>query len=220
MAHGGGKSWGETFGASVMVKVKVCGIKRLEDAKEALRLGADFLGFNMYSRSSRFVEPGSVASMMDELPPNVCSVGVFVNEEKQRIQNLIHHCRFKVLQFHGDQNHRFLQGWGEKLIKVVRMKGPISRWEIIRYLEMADWVLVDALTEGYGGGGKGFSWEWLEGVPRERLFIAGGLNPDNVAEAVRVLQPFAVDVASGVEAKPGVKDWRMLGEFIKNAKNA
>jgi phosphoribosylanthranilate isomerase len=203
-----------------MVKVKVCGIQRLEDANEAVRLGADLLGFNLYSRSPRYVEPARVVSITDQLPPHVCAVGLFVNEEKRHVQELARLCRFEVLQFHGDEDDQFLQGWREKLIKVVRMKDAASKWEVERNLQRADWVLVDAITEGYGGGGKRFSWEWLEGVSGERLFLAGGLNPKNVAEAVRTFRPYAVDVASGVEVRPGVKDWWKLGEFIENAKSA
>jgi phosphoribosylanthranilate isomerase len=203
-----------------MVKVKICGIQWVEDAEEAVRLGADFLGFNLYPRSPRYLPPDEVVSIVGKIPSSVTTVGLFVNEERSWVEQSSRLCGFGALQFHGDEDALFLEGWSQKVIQAVRMTGPESRGAVEAGLKKADWVLVDASSKGYGGAGKQFPWEWLQGISGERLFLAGGLDPSNVAMAVSVFRPFAVDVASGVEKAPGVKDWRKLKEFIEHAKNA
>lgn len=205
-----------------MIKVKICGLTNLKDALKAVECGADALGFNFYRPSPRFVPPARVAAIVRELPPEVCRVGVFVNEARQVIEGVIGECQagtgtgLTAVQFHGDEDAAYCRNWPLKVIKAVRVGRP----EALRTIDdfPADLFLLDSWTAGFGGSGASFRWDWLSGSISDRTILAGGLDLDNVRRAVRDLNPFAVDVCSGVESAPGIKDHVKMRDFVAAAK--
>jgi phosphoribosylanthranilate isomerase len=200
-----------------MVKVKICGITRLEDALLAARLGADALGFNFWPGSKRFVDPGAARAIIDRLPPFVTAVGVFVNQPPAHVLATAEQSGVTVVQLHGDEQPRECNGYPLPAIKALRVTGPESLAEMERYRVQA--FLLDAPGAGFGGSGATFDWALArEASARGTILLAGGLTPENVAEAVRSVRPWAVDVASGVEASPGVKDPDKLARFIASAR--
>jgi phosphoribosylanthranilate isomerase len=208
-----------------MIKVKVCGITNLADAQKALEFGADALGFNFYPPSPRCITPEAARVILQQLPKESCNVAVFVNELKQKVCEIIAHGKlangwqaYSGLQFHGEESEDYCRGWPMKTIKAFRLKEKQS----LEGMELfpADFYLLDSWSSGYGGSGAVFPWEWLEGLQADRLILSGGLSPENVAEAIRRVHPYGVDVCSGVEARPGIKDHAKLKEFIVAAKGA
>jgi phosphoribosylanthranilate isomerase len=214
---------------SYQVRVKVCGVTSTADALQAAALGADAVGLNFYPQSPRYVLPEDAAAILRELPPFVEPVGLFVNQPLTEVfAAAAGFTGLRTVQWHGDEPEvsaspafRFIPAFA------VRDRESLAR--ISRYLErcrelgrLPAAVLVDAHVAGlYGGTGQRAPWELLAdfrpGVP---LILAGGLTPDNVAEAVRVVQPYAVDVASGVESSPGRKDVEEMRRFIGNVRDA
>jgi phosphoribosylanthranilate isomerase len=208
-----------------MVKVKVCGITRLIDAEKALEFGADLLGFNFYPPSPRCMTPDAAAAILAQLPHSGGAVALFVNEPRAHVLEVIERARlgaagggYGYLQFHGEESSAYCTGWPVKVIKALRMQARVSLEQLERYA--ADFLLLDSYSAGYGGSGTVFPWEWLEGVDAGKLILSGGLTIENVADAVRHIAPYAVDVCSGVEARPGIKDHVKLKEFIIAAKSA
>lgn len=198
--------------------VKICGITNIDDALDAAHSGADALGFNFYQKSPRYVDPQRAGNIIRELPPFVTAVGLFVNEDPGRVEDISGMCGLDILQFHGDETPDYCAGFSRRVIKAFRIR---SR-EDVDYLRAyrVSACLLDAYSEGaYGGTGRTFNWDLAaEAKGMGRVMLAGGLTPDNVAEAVAAVGPYAVDVASGVESAPGKKDRRMVEEFIRRAK--
>ncbi len=201
------------------VRVKICGITRLEDALAAVRLGADALGFNFWPRSRRYVTPEAARAIVARLPPLVTSVGVFVDPTRDEVLRAADIARIQVAQLHGDESPGFCASLPLPVLKAVRVKDARSLVALVSY-EVAGFLL-DSESAGYGGSGAAFDWALVADVAAELpVVLAGGLGPDNVAEAVRAVRPWAVDVASGVESAPGVKDAVKMERFIRNAKEA
>jgi phosphoribosylanthranilate isomerase len=207
------------------VKVKVCGITDLADAEKALEFGADMLGFNFYPPSPRSVAPEKAREIIERLPAGSFNVALFVNAAKARVEEVLALGRrrdgspgYRALQFHGEESADFCRGWGLPIIKAFRMKERASLAGIKNF--PADFCLLDSWTEGYGGSGAPFPWEWLEGLDADKIILSGGLNAENVADAIKKIRPYGVDVCSGVEARPGIKDHVKLKEFISAAKAA
>jgi phosphoribosylanthranilate isomerase len=208
-----------------MVKVKVCGITNSVDALKAVELGADALGFNFYPPSPRYVSPEKARAILAELPGEICNIALFVNEPRERVREILSYGRlsedrqvFRGLQFHGEESRDYCRGWELKIIKAFRIKNRSSLAELSGF--PADFYLLDSWTPGYGGSGSSFSWDWLQGLAPDRLILAGGLGIENVATAVQRVRPYGVDVCTGVETRPGVKDHGKLKEFISAAKGA
>ncbi len=208
-----------------MVKVKVCGITRLDDAEKALEFGADALGFNFYPPSARYVDKQSAYAIVLRLPESSCNVAVFVNEAKETVREMIAQEKlpsgrqpFHCVQFHGEENEEYCRGWPLKVIKAFRVKDQKSLHGIEAF--PADFYLLDSWSQGYGGSGAGFPWEWLDGLASGKIILSGGLTLANVANAVQRIRPYAIDVCSGVDARPGIKDHAKLKEFILRAKGA
>jgi phosphoribosylanthranilate isomerase len=206
-----------------MAKVKICGLTNLRDALQAVAYGVDALGFNFYPPSPRFISTAAAAAIIRELPPDVCKVGVFVNEPKPSIESVIRECKtgdlgLTALQFHGDEEPAYCRNWSLKVIKALRVKGP----ETLRAVDdfPADLFLLDSWSSGFGGSGTSFRWEWLTGFNSSRMVLAGGLDLENIRQAVRDLKPFAVDVCSGVESAPGIKDYAKMRDFVAAVKNS
>ena len=201
------------------VRVKVCGITSLDDAHAAVDAGAVGLGFNFYPGSPRYITPELAAEIVAHLPPAVCAVGVFVNETRARVAAVARQVGLTALQFHGDESPEFCRGWGRKVLKAIRVRDGHAAAAARRYA--VDFILADAYVEGQRGGtGRRIVPILLEGFERRRLILAGGLTPENVADAVRTVRPFAVDVASGVERAPGKKDITLMRRFIAHAQTS
>jgi phosphoribosylanthranilate isomerase len=208
-----------------MTRVKVCGITTLEDAEKALEFGADALGFNFYPPSARFVAPELARAILEKLPDRTLSTALFVNESKERVRAVLRYGElgegrqaYRWLQFHGDESAEYCRGWSLNVIKAFRVKNKRSLDAMADF--PADFYLLDSWSPGYGGSGEAFPWEWLDRLNSEKLILSGGLTVDNVAEAIRRIQPYGVDVCSGVEARPGIKDHAKLKDFILAAKSA
>ena len=208
-----------------MVKVKVCGITSLDDAAKALEFGADLLGFNFYPPSPRCIKPEAAAAILAGLPETTCNVALFVNESKTRVREVLAHGKladgrpaYSALQFHGEESAEYCLGWDLKVIKAFRLKEKASLLGMEGF--PVDFYLLDSWSSGFGGSGAGFPWEWLESVKTDNLFLSGGLTVANVADAVRRVHPYGIDVCSGVESRPGIKDYGKLKEFISAAKTA
>ncbi len=202
------------------VRVKVCGITRLEDALLAVRLGADALGFNFWPRSKRYLAPAAAREIIRRLPPLVASVGVFVDPTREEVLRAAEASGIQVVQLHGDEPPALCAALPLPVLKAIRVRDAASL-EAIGAYEAAAGILLDTASPGYGGSGATFDWALAALAAAARpLVLAGGLGPDNVAEAVRIVRPFAVDVASGVESAPGIKDGLRMRRFIEAAKEA
>jgi len=202
----------------IMVKVKICGITRTDDALHAADRGADALGFVFFDKSPRCVSPELAREIISGLPPFVTTVGLFVNEQPRRIREIAEFCALDVLQLHGDETPQECHLPPHRVVKALRIRDKSSLTPLADYAVSA--LLLDAWVAGaYGGTGKAFSWELAaRAAETHRIILAGGLNPENVADAVRSVRPYGVDVSSGVESAPGNKDPRKVEAFIRAAK--
>lgn len=196
-------------------RIKICGITRPDDARVAVELGADALGLVFYPKSPRSVTIDQAREIAAVVPPFVSLVALFVDETADSIQQVLQALPVGVIQFHGDETPEFCRQFQRPWIKALRVKpGADVAGECGRYTEAAG-VLLDAFQEGVPGGtGKTFDWSLAEAALPMPWVLAGGLNPDNVGEAVRRLRPGAVDVSGGVEASHGIKDQEKIRRFI------
>jgi phosphoribosylanthranilate isomerase len=201
-------------------RVKICGITNLADAQSAVEAGADALGFNFYDKSPRFVTIQRAAEITKQIPPFVMRVGVFVNAQEEFVLRAIAEAGLTMLQFHGDELPEFCAQFGLMSMKAFRMRDEKSLAELPQF--QTDAYLLDAFSpEARGGTGEKFNWDLAVEAQRfgKPIFLAGGLTPENVADAVRKVIPFGVDVASGVESSPGKKDPAKVKAFIAAAKS-
>ena len=201
-------------------RVKICGITNLADAQVAVEAGADAVGFNFYEKSPRFVTLKTAGEITKQLPPFVMRVGVFVNAPADFILRAIGEAGLTMLQFHGDEPPEFCTQFGLMSMKAFRIRDEKSLAELTNY--QTDAFLLDAFSpEARGGTGEKFNWELAIEAQKfgKPIFLAGGLTPENVAEAVKKVRPFGVDVSSGVESAPGKKDHAKLKAFIEAAKS-
>jgi phosphoribosylanthranilate isomerase len=200
------------------VQVKICGITRPEDAEAAIACGADIIGLNFYPPSPRALTLERAREIREVAGDRCAIAGVFVNAARDYVEECRRVLRLDLLQFHGDEDIAALQGWAIPTIRAIRLEPETMLASITS--SGADYLLLDTFEPGqYGGTGRALATDRLAGVDLSRVFIAGGLSPDNVASAAR-LKPYAVDVASGVESTPGLKDAAKLRSFIANAKSA
>ncbi|RJR42101.1 MAG: phosphoribosylanthranilate isomerase [Deltaproteobacteria bacterium] len=200
-----------------MVRVKICGITNLEDAMLAAHLGADALGFIFYPPSPRSVEPEAAKNIIAQLPPFVTTVGVFVDEDAAKVKELAAAVGLDWLQLHGKETPEYCRSLGRRVIKAFRIRDNNSLSEMKTYRGVAQAFLLDTYKKGQvGGTGETFNWDLaLEAKKSGPIILAGGLTAENIAQAIVAVQPFAVDVASGVEAAPGRKDPGALRAFFK-----
>ena len=197
------------------VKVKICGVTNVADALAAAEAGADMIGLNFYEGSPRLVTPALAAEIARALPPFVLRVGVFVNPAEAQVLEAIAGCGLNLLQFHGDEPSDFCTQFGVMSVKALRVREAASLQALADFHTEA--FLLDAYAKtGLGGTGEKFNWDLAVAAQKygKPIFLAGGLTPENVAEAVRQVRPFAVDVASGVESAPGKKDAAKVRAFI------
>jgi phosphoribosylanthranilate isomerase len=201
------------------VKVKICGITNPEDALAAVEAGADALGFMFYDRSPRCVSLQAAADIIRSLPPFIVKVGVFVNAPEALVRRAIADCGLSLLQFHGDETPDYCLQFGLMSLKAFCMRDAGSLEALTHYRTDA-WLLDACVPDKPGGTGETFNWDLAVKAKTfgRPIFLAGGLTPENVAEAVRKVQPYAVDVSSGVEIEPGKKDRQKIRAFIAAAK--
>ena len=202
-------------------RVKICGITNLADAQAAVAAGADALGFNFYEKSPRFVSLKTAAAISKQIPPFIMRVGVFVNAPEELVARAIDECGLGLLQFHGDEPPEFCAQFGLMSMKAFRIRDAESLKELPKYPTDA-WLLDACSSENPGGTGEKFNWELAVEARKfgRPIFLAGGLAPENVAEAVRRVKPFGVDVSSGVESSPGKKDHQKIRNFIARVRNS
>jgi phosphoribosylanthranilate isomerase len=201
------------------MRVKICGITRLEDALAADRLGADALGFNFWPGSKRYVTPAAAWEIVRRLPPLVTPVGVFVNQPESEMIGIAKETGMRVLQLHGDESPVVCARLPFPVVKAIRVDAVKALSALASY-EVAAFLL-DTPSRGYGGTGAPFDWSLAEGISEiAPIVLAGGLTPENVARAIAAVKPYAVDVASGVESAPGVKDEGKMARFIEEARSA
>jgi phosphoribosylanthranilate isomerase len=202
-------------------RVKICGITNLADAQAAVKAGADALGFIFYEKSHRCMTVPAVAKISKRLPPFVLRVGVFVNAPEELVTRAIGECGLGLLQFHGDEPPEFCMRFGLMSMKAFRIRDAESLKELPKFSTEA-WLLDAYSAENLGGTGEKFNWDLAVEAQKfgKPVFLAGGLTPENVAAAVRKVQPFGVDVSSGVESSPGKKDHARVRAFIANVRQA
>ena len=201
------------------VRVKICGITRLQDLHAACEAGADALGFVFYEKSPRHVSIATATALVRELPPFVQSVGLFVNAEPAFIEAVLQAVPLDLLQFHGDESAADCMRYGRPYIKAVRVTPSTDLLKCAADFETARGLLLDAYVPGVPGGtGERFDWSLIPPDLPKPVILSGGLTPANVADAVAQVRPWAVDVSSGVEAAKGIKDPHHVAQFIAKAK--
>lgn len=197
-------------------RVKICGITRPDDALAAARAGADAVGLVFYAKSPRAVTIAEAQAVARALPPFVTTVGLFVDAAPDDIREVLRSVPLDRLQFHGNERPDQCRVYGRPYVKAVRMRETTDLTAVARSYHDAAGLLVDTYVEGVPGGtGRAFDWSHLPSSLGRPLILAGGLTPDNVAEAVSRVQPWAVDVSGGVESAPGVKDAARIEAFIR-----
>jgi len=215
-----------------MFRIKICGITNVEDGLRVVEAGADAVGLNFYTKSPRYVEPETARQIIDALPVGTVKVGLFVNASKEYVCGTCEALTLELIQLHGDEPPEFLAELGTRPVMRAFRVGPSGLRPVTGYLQrcrrlecMPRMVLVDSLATGaYGGSGKLTDWSALERYPTQPTFpplvLAGGLTPENVAQAIRTVGPAAVDTASGVESSPGRKDPAAVEAFVRAAREA
>ncbi len=201
------------------LRVKICGITNPEDALFAVEAGADALGFVFYEKSPRYVRPKEARLIAKKLPPFVTTVGVFVDEEPGRVMDIAREAGLGAIQLHGHETPAYCTHMGLSVIKALRIRDEGDILAMASYEVSA--FLLDAYKEGeMGGTGEVFDWNFAIKAKEGKtpVILSGGLTPENVAKAVKKVRPYAVDVSSGVESRPGVKDRDKVSAFIKKAK--
>ncbi|MDA8170227.1 MAG: phosphoribosylanthranilate isomerase [Nitrospiraceae bacterium] len=202
-----------------MVKVKICGITNFDDALAAAEFGADALGFVFYKKSPRHIAPDKAAQIIFRLPPFVSTVGVFVDEKKKEIEKIMDRLGLDAAQFHGHEPPEACE-IPRRTIKAIRVK-ELTDLEPMRHYRVSAFLLDTFTKDAPGGTGQIFNWSIaVDAKPFGKIILAGGLTPENVAEAIRMVKPYGVDVSSGVELEPGIKNHEKLRLFIQRAKEA
>ncbi len=195
-------------------RVKICGITRTEDAQAAAEAGADAIGFVFYPRSPRALSVERACEIARRLPPFVGVVALFVNPDPALVHEVIGHLRPGLLQFHGDETPEQCEAFGHPYLRAARMRKGLDLLDLgVRHAH-ARGLLLDAFVEGFGGGGETFDWSLIPPDVGRPIVLSGGLHAGNVAQAIRCVRPWAVDVSSGVERAKGVKDAAAIRDFV------
>ncbi|MDH5564018.1 MAG: phosphoribosylanthranilate isomerase, partial [Nitrospirota bacterium] len=196
-----------------------CGITNAQDAEAAVAAGADALGFVFYAQSPRCIEPAVAKRIIAQLPPFVLSVGVFVNQDQEIIRNIYNECGLAFTQLHGDETPAFCESLGRPILRALRLRDRGSLLALAEYkgrMGVRGFVVDAFSAEAYGGTGQTVDWSLAREVAKAApILLAGGLTPGNVQEAVRQVQPYGVDVSSGVEERPGKKDHEKIRAFTR-----
>ena len=201
-------------------RIKICGITRAQDAHSAAQAGADAIGLVYYPPSPRYLSPERAVELRDVLPPFVQTVALFVNPDAAQVAQVLQRVRPGVLQFHGEETPEFCGQFGVPFVKACRMRAGGDALEYLRPFSRAAAWLFDSHVPEYGGVGEGFDLSLMPAVKEKPVILSGGLSRDNVAEAIRRVRPWGVDVSSGVESAKGVKDAAKIAAFIAEVRNA
>lgn len=202
-----------------VVRSKICGITRVEDALAAVAAGADAIGLVFYARSPRAVTVEQARQIVAALPPFVTTVGLFVDIERAELQQILADVPLDLLQFHGDESLAQCEGHGRPYIKALRVKPGDDLVALMAQYPSASGILLDTYVEGVPGGtGLAFDWSLVPQALPKPVILAGGLTPENVAAAIAAVKPYAVDVSGGVEASKGIKDADKVRAFIREVR--
>ena len=202
-------------------RVKVCGITRVEDGLAAARVGVDAVGFVFYPGSPRYVASERARDIAAKLPPFVSTVGLFVDADAATVAATLRAIRLDYLQFHGAESPEFCAQFDVPFLKAVRVKPGVDLLQYAITFSAAKALLLDAFVAGmHGGTGQGFDWQLIPSNMPTPVILSGGLAPGNIAQAVRTVRPWAVDVSSGVEAAKGIKDANKIEQFMRGVRNA
>jgi phosphoribosylanthranilate isomerase len=202
-----------------VIKVKICGITNYDDAAMAVNLGADALGFIFAPASPRKIEPAAAAEIIRRLPPFIKSVGVFVNEDINKIRDIADYCGLDCIQLHGDETLEMCESLMPRTIRAIRMKDDTDTSQLQVYRGKTRALLLDTYSKKMSGGtGKTFNWDKAVeinalGLP---VILAGGLTPSNIEEAIKKVRPYGVDINSGIEKSPGIKDHELMKGLFQN----
>ncbi|HFQ90242.1 MAG TPA: phosphoribosylanthranilate isomerase [Desulfobulbus sp.] len=204
------------------IRIKMCGVTRLQDALAAVEAGVDALGFIFFEKSPRNIDPEEARLIIDALPPLVDTVGVFVNRKRNEVEEIIHFCGLAYAQLHGDESPKYCERLARfaspcQVLKVLRVGPGMDTDSIHAYDEHVRGYLLDTLApDKVGGTGQVFDWSLVNTLGLNRPFLlAGGLNADNVGQALAAVRPYGVDVNSGVERSPGIKDHALIRRFVQ-----
>ncbi len=202
-----------------MTKVKICGITNIQDALAAAEAGADALGFVFFKESPRYIDPARAGEIIDSLPPFISAVGVFVDANENFVKYAVNESGVGILQFHGSEPPDYCDSFGMPYVKVFRVKDMESLSALKEYKYASSFLLDTYSEEEPGGTGMTFNWDMAVAAKASgRIILAGGLTAENVAEAIRKVRPYAVDVSSGVEAAKGKKDADKIRRFISTVR--
>jgi len=201
-------------------RVKICGITRVQDALAACEAGADAIGLIFYPPSPRFLSHEQARALRDALPPFVTPVALFVNPSREEVERVLEEVRPGALQFHGDETPEFCERFDLPYLKACRIRAGVDLLEYLRPYKAASGWLADTFVEAYGGVGETFDWSLVPPQRPRPLILSGGLTSDNVREAIRRVQPWGVDVSSGVESAKGIKDAVKIAAFMAEVRNA
>jgi phosphoribosylanthranilate isomerase len=200
------------------VRIKICGITNEEDGLAAAKFGADALGF-VFAPSPRRISVERAREIIKVLPPLVQTVGVFVNEDPEKVLSTAAACGLDILQFHGDESATYCSSFDRRVIKAVRLQSRDDLDNLSKYVKVVDALLLDTYVPNKLGG-TGITFDWKLAVEARRygkIILAGGLNPENVAAAISMVKPYAVDASSGLEQSPGAKDHEKMAQFMREA---
>ncbi|TRZ64770.1 MAG: phosphoribosylanthranilate isomerase [Rhodocyclaceae bacterium] len=206
--------------SSRRTRIKICGITRAEDLHSAADLGVDALGFVFYPSSPRYLTAEQAARLVNQVPPFVTSVGLFVNADPVMVSRMLQSVPLQMLQFHGDEDAAYCAQFGRPYIKAARMRPGLDLVEYATSFPDARGLLLDSFVEGYGGAGQVFDWRLIPDRLPLPLVLSGGLEASNIEIAIRAVRPWAVDVSSGVETGKGIKDAAKIAAFITGVRNA
>lgn len=207
-------------------RIKICGLTRIEDVHAAVAAGADAIGFVFYPNSPRYIAPDAAARLIAAAPPFVTCVGLFVNATRQELADIVARAPVSLLQFHGDETLEqcaaAAHGVNRSFVRAVRVRSDMVGLDLLEYEQnyraaspLFAGLLLDALVDGYGGGGKVFDWSLIPEELARRVVLSGGLSAQNATDAVLRVRPYAVDVSSGVELKKGIKDAAKIRAFVE-----
>lgn len=202
-------------------RIKICGITRIEDALAAARLGADAIGLVFWPQSARSITPAKAREIVAALPPFISTVGVYVDPEAEWVEETASVAGLNLLQFHGDESPEFGSQFSLPYIKAVRVRAGVDLLQYATRYSSARGLLLDTYVEGTPGGtGDAFNWSLIPQRLPLPLILSGGLHPGNVTTAIKQVQPWAVDVSSGVEAAKGIKDAEKIAAFMQGVRNS
>lgn len=196
------------------MKIKICGITNYEDAKLVSDLGADAIGFIFYKNSKRFVLPEIVKNIVDKLPPFLTKVGVFVNEDADVVNKIMQNCKLNIAQLHGDENLEYICKINYSIIKVFRISQNFNFNNLSKYAHLN--ILLDTYNQKeFGGTGENFDWDMIPQEIRNKIILAGGISENNLEEIFYKIKPYAIDVSSSLEIKPGKKNHEKLKTLFR-----